>query len=161
MWLTHFWHSWSQFFIFAWDVTAGGILRTGVLICLVIPILLWKFHQKNLPIHKMTSTSPRASELTHGELLIHQKRDKTGPYVYFVISTVIVVIYMACLPSYLNCFVLVHLKVNDVTLLVYILFSQRLKQLRLRRLSSSPYWGASFTNKAHRLNWPWFYGKGK
>ena len=32
MWLTHFWHSWSQFFIFAWDVTAGGILRTGVLI---------------------------------------------------------------------------------------------------------------------------------
>ena len=35
MWLTHFWHSWSQFFIFAWDVTAGGILRTGVLICLV------------------------------------------------------------------------------------------------------------------------------
>ena len=29
------WHSWSQFFIFAWDVTAGGILRTGVLICLV------------------------------------------------------------------------------------------------------------------------------
>ena len=36
MWLTHFWHSWSQFFIFAWDVTAGGILRTGVLICLVI-----------------------------------------------------------------------------------------------------------------------------
>ena len=37
MWLTHFWHSWSQFFIFAWDVTAGGILRTGVLICLVVP----------------------------------------------------------------------------------------------------------------------------
>ena len=36
MWLTHFWHSWSQFFIFAWDVTAGGILRTGVLICLVV-----------------------------------------------------------------------------------------------------------------------------
>ena len=36
MWLTHFWHSWSQFFIFAWDVTAGGILRTGVLICLVL-----------------------------------------------------------------------------------------------------------------------------
>ena len=36
MWLTHFWHSWSQFFIFAWDVTAGGILRTGVLICLVM-----------------------------------------------------------------------------------------------------------------------------
>ena len=35
MWLTHFWHSWSQFFIFAWDVTAGGILRTGFLICLV------------------------------------------------------------------------------------------------------------------------------
>ena len=35
MWLTHFWHSWSQFFIFAWDVTAEGILRTGVLICLV------------------------------------------------------------------------------------------------------------------------------
>ena len=35
MWLTYFWHSWSQFFIFAWDVTAGGILRTGVLICLV------------------------------------------------------------------------------------------------------------------------------
>ena len=35
MWLTHFWHSWNQFFIFAWDVTAGGILRTGVLICLV------------------------------------------------------------------------------------------------------------------------------
>ena len=35
MWLTHFWHSWSQFFIFAWDVTAGGILRTGVLIYLV------------------------------------------------------------------------------------------------------------------------------
>ena len=35
MWLTHFWHSWSQFFIFAWDVTAGGILRTGILICLV------------------------------------------------------------------------------------------------------------------------------
>ena len=35
MWLTPFWHSWSQFFIFAWDVTAGGILRTGVLICLV------------------------------------------------------------------------------------------------------------------------------
>ena len=27
--------SWSQYFIFAWDVTAGGILRTGVLICLV------------------------------------------------------------------------------------------------------------------------------
>ena len=25
----------NQFFIFAWDVTAGGILRTGVLICLV------------------------------------------------------------------------------------------------------------------------------
>ena len=38
MWLTHFWHSWSQFFIFAWDVTAGGILRTGVLICLVNPV---------------------------------------------------------------------------------------------------------------------------
>ena len=36
MWLTHFWHSWSHFFIFAWDVTAGGILRTGVLICLVL-----------------------------------------------------------------------------------------------------------------------------
>ena len=36
MWLTHFWHSWSQVFIFAWDVTAGGILRTGVLICLVL-----------------------------------------------------------------------------------------------------------------------------
>ena len=36
MWLTHFWHSRSQFFIFAWDVTAGGILRTGVLICLVL-----------------------------------------------------------------------------------------------------------------------------
>ena len=42
MWLTHFWHSCSQFFIFAWDVTAGGILRTGVLICLVMigPVLM-------------------------------------------------------------------------------------------------------------------------
>ena len=40
MWLTHFWHSWSQFFIFAWDVTAGGILRTGVLICLVV-VKIW------------------------------------------------------------------------------------------------------------------------
>ena len=39
MWLTHFWRSWSQFFIFAWDVTAGGILRTGVLICLVESLL--------------------------------------------------------------------------------------------------------------------------
>ena len=50
MWLTHFWHSWSQFFIFAWDVTAGGILRTGVLICLVYHYELkcqsaWQFHQ--------------------------------------------------------------------------------------------------------------------
>ena len=40
MWLTHFWHSWSQFFIFAWDVTAGVFLRTGVLICLVIIIII-------------------------------------------------------------------------------------------------------------------------
>ena len=46
MWLTHFWHSWSQFFIFAWDVTAGGILRTGVLICLVSNAFTWK--KKNL-----------------------------------------------------------------------------------------------------------------
>ena len=29
----------SKFFIFAWDVTAGGILRTGVLICLVLPVV--------------------------------------------------------------------------------------------------------------------------
>ena len=43
MWLTHFWHSWSQFFIFAWDVTGGGgILRTGVLICLVTACLIGK-----------------------------------------------------------------------------------------------------------------------
>ena len=41
MWLTHFWHSWSQFFIFAWDVTAEGILRTGVLICLVVSTFRW------------------------------------------------------------------------------------------------------------------------
>ena len=44
MWLTHFWHSWSQFFIFAWDVTAGGILRTGVLICLVSLIFLYFYN---------------------------------------------------------------------------------------------------------------------
>ena len=43
MWLTHFWHSWSQFFIFAWDVTAGGILRTGVLICLVSITAILRF----------------------------------------------------------------------------------------------------------------------
>ena len=43
MWLTHFWHSWSQFFIFAWDVTAGGILRTGVLICLVLKVYMSLF----------------------------------------------------------------------------------------------------------------------
>ena len=44
MWLTHFWHSWSQFFIFAWEVTAGGILRTGVLICLVLSVfIVWKW----------------------------------------------------------------------------------------------------------------------
>ena len=48
MWLTHFWHSWSQFFIFAWDVTAGGILRTGVLICLVLPASRNKSHRKLL-----------------------------------------------------------------------------------------------------------------
>ena len=33
--VTHSFLAWSQFFIFAWDVTAGGILRTGILICLV------------------------------------------------------------------------------------------------------------------------------
>ena len=58
MWLTHFWHSWSQFFIFAWDVTAGGILRTGVLICLVryVPIIVssWNF-QELLPTTEVMS----------------------------------------------------------------------------------------------------------
>ena len=48
MWLTHFWHSWSQFFIFAWDVTAGGILRTGVLICLVATLLRFSSGRRNL-----------------------------------------------------------------------------------------------------------------
>ena len=52
MWLTHFWHSWSQFFIFAWDVTAGGILRTGVLICLVRSIIMCGM---KLLIHPQTS----------------------------------------------------------------------------------------------------------
>ena len=46
MWLTHFWHTWSQFFIFAWDVTAGGILRTGVLICLVKVCILSVYNEK-------------------------------------------------------------------------------------------------------------------
>ena len=50
MWLTHFWHSWSQFFIFAWDVTAGGILRTGVLICLV-----WSW-KHSMIVYKPTMT---------------------------------------------------------------------------------------------------------
>ena len=44
MWLTHFWRSWSQFFIFAWDVTAGGILRMGVLICLVNICIIFLGH---------------------------------------------------------------------------------------------------------------------
>ena len=43
-----FWHSWSQFFIFAWDVTAGGILRTGVLICLVRITITWWRHQMEI-----------------------------------------------------------------------------------------------------------------
>ena len=56
MWLTQFWHSWSQFFIFAWDVTAGGILRTGVLICLVFYVI---DHQVSIStyIYRYTSLS--------------------------------------------------------------------------------------------------------
>ena len=60
MWLTHFWHSWSQFFIFAWDVTAGGILRTGVLICLVI-----FFYQNVKKKGPMSSRPPRRSLILH------------------------------------------------------------------------------------------------
>ena len=81
MWLTHFWHSWSQFFIFAWDVTAGGILRTGVLICLVditvcCECFIGKIEQNdnNYPIVKYKSffiTQTSESMLPHQWMSFH------------------------------------------------------------------------------------------
>ena len=72
MWLTHFWHSWSQFFIFAWDITAGGILRTGVLICLVLidcdyvtPSLISSCNLIPSPVESTKWTNHDRSLLTH------------------------------------------------------------------------------------------------
>ena len=80
MWLTHFWHSWSQFFIFAWDVTAGGILRTGVLICPVVNWTLrnkfkWNFDKKTkLFIHENASENIVCEKVAILSLLPYVKR---------------------------------------------------------------------------------------
>ena len=85
MWLTHFWHSWSQFFIFAWDVTAGGILRTGVLICLVdyVPIILssWNF-QELLPVTKVRSMQKVKVKVTEVTTQLNRFRTVTPVWIH-------------------------------------------------------------------------------